>query len=218
MKKIYLIAAAIALLVAIFATATHLYNSQKAEDAGANAQQNSSLLVRDYSPTMGDINAKVTIVEFFDPACETCKAFYPFIKKAMESNPGKIKLVMRYLPLHQGADEVVKILEAAHMQNKYWEILEETYITQSSWAIHHTAQPQLLWKILSYTNLDIEKAKQDTLSPAVAQRIQQDISDARKLNVNKTPGFFVNGQPLIRFGYRELQELIETELRNNYRN
>ena len=34
----------------------------------------------------------------------------------MENNPGKIRLVMRYLPLHQGADEVVKILEAAHQR------------------------------------------------------------------------------------------------------
>jgi len=216
MKKLSFVVAAIVLLFSIFAVATYLYNKQKADDANANAQKNDSILERDYSPTMGDKNAKVTIVEFFDPACGTCKAFSPFLKQAMEAYPGKVRLVVRYLPLHQGSDEVVKIMEAAHQQNKFWEILDAAYVTQSSWTRHHVVQPELFWEMLTHTNLDIEKAKQDAKSTAIAQRIQQDISDARQLNVTKTPGFFVNGKPLINFGYQPLQELIETEIRNKY--
>jgi protein-disulfide isomerase len=30
-----------------------------------------------HSPVLGPQGAPVTIVEFFDPACETCHAFYP---------------------------------------------------------------------------------------------------------------------------------------------
>jgi len=216
MKKISIVVAAIVLLFSIFAIATYLYNKQKEDNASANIQKNRSILERDYSPAMGDKNAKVVIVEFFDPACGTCKAFSPFLKHLMEFNPGKIRLVMRYLPLHQGSDEVVKILEAAHQQNKFWEILDDAYATQSSWTMHHVAQPQLFWKMLADTKLDIEKAKQDAKSTAIAQRIQQDITDARQLNVTKTPGFFVNGKPLIKFGYQPLQELVETEIRNKY--
>lgn len=216
MKKLSIVVTAIVLLFSIFAIATYLYNKQKADDASANVQKNRSILERDYSPAMGDKNAKVIIVEFFDPACGTCKEFSPFLKHLMEANPGKIRLVMRYLPLHQGSDEVVKILEAAHQQNIFWEILNDAYATQSSWTMHHVAQPQLFWKMLDYTKLDIEKAKQDAKSTAIAQRIQQDISDARQLNVTKTPGFFVNGKPLIKFGYQHLQELVETEIRNKY--
>jgi protein-disulfide isomerase len=216
MKKFALVATAIVLLLSIFAVATHLYNKQQADEASAKARQHDSVLERDYSPTMGDENAKVTIVEFFDPACETCRDFSPFLKQLMENNPGKIRLVMRYLPLHQGADEVVKILEAAHLQDRYWETLEDTYATQSKWTAHHVAYPETLWEILTYTELDIEKAKQDASSPAVAQRIQQDIADARQLEVRKTPGFFVNGKPLISFGYRQLQDLVESEIRANY--
>lgn len=216
MKKLSFVVATIVLLFSIFAVATYLYNKQKSDDANAHAQKNDSILERSHSPTIGDKNAKVTIVEFFDPACETCKAFSTFLKQAMAAHPGKIRLVMRYLPLHQGSDEVVKILEAAHQQNKFWEILDDAYASQSSWAIHHVAQPQLFWKMLAYTNLDIEKAKQDVKSTAIAQRIQQDITDARQLNVTKTPGFFVNGKPLINFGSQPLKELIETEIRNKY--
>ncbi|MDH5389375.1 MAG: thioredoxin domain-containing protein, partial [Gammaproteobacteria bacterium] len=163
MNKQTLVMAAGVLLIAIFSMAAFLYNTQKTDELSATAQNNASSLVRDYSPTTGDENAKVTIVEFFDPACGTCKDFYPFVKQIMEANPGKIKLVMRYTPFHNGSDEVVKILEAAHLQNKFWDILEETYATQSAWAINHTAHPEKLWTILAYSGLDIEKAKQVVL-------------------------------------------------------
>jgi protein-disulfide isomerase len=42
------------------------------------------------------------------------------------------------------------------------------------------------------------------------------MADARSLKVTKTPGFFVNGKPLVSFGYDQLQALIEAELRANY--
>ncbi len=216
MKKQYLVAAASALLIVIFAIASYLYNAQKTDEASATAQKNAASLVREHSPVMGNKNAKVTIVEFFDPACGTCKNFYPFVKHLMKSNPGKIKLVMRYTPLHPGSDEVVKILEAARLQNIFWEALEETYATQSAWAINHTAHPDKLWTILTYSGLDIEKAKQDVLNPAVTQHVQQDMTDAEQLQVDKTPGFFVNGKPLISFGYEQLQDLVESEIRNSY--
>jgi len=216
MKKLSFLLAAIVLLISIFAGARYLYNKQKTDEANAHTQKNYSILERSHSPTKGDKNAKVTIVEFFDPACETCKAFSPFLKQAMAAHPGKIRLVMRYLPLHQGSDEVVKILQASHQQNKFWEILDDAYASQSTWTKHHVVQPQLFWRMIAYSKLDIEKTKLDAKSTAIAQQIQQDISDARQLNVTKTPGFFVNGKPLTNFGYRQLQELIETEIRKQY--
>jgi len=218
MKKISFVAIAVAVLLLAFAAATYFYNSQKTDDANAAAQKNNSALERDYSPTLGDKNAKVTIVEFFDPACGTCKAFSPFLKEMMQAYPGKIRLVMRYLPLHQGSDEVVRILESAHQQNQFWEILDAAYVTQSGWTRHHVVQPEEFWRMLTYTKLDLEKTKQDVKSDVITQRIQQDIADAKTLNVNKTPGFFVNGKPLVNFGYQQLLDLVESELRNNYSN
>ena len=35
-------------------------------------------LIRSYSPVLGPEEAPVTIVEFFDPACEACRAFHVF--------------------------------------------------------------------------------------------------------------------------------------------
>jgi protein-disulfide isomerase len=216
MKKQIQVPVAAALLLIVFAIAVVIYSEQKTAELSETASKNVSILIRDYSPTIGDQNAKVTIVEFFDPACETCKAFYPFVKRLMSNNPGKIKLVLRYTPFHEGSDYVVKLLEAARLQNKFWETLEATYKSQQTWAPHHNPQPERLWMLLGGVGLDLKKAKQDMESPTIAQRIQQDMADARQLQVTKTPGFFVNGNPLVRFGYDQLQQLVEMEISKHY--
>lgn len=216
MKKEYLIPATIIFLVVIFAIAAFLYDKQKTDEINAQTKQNESYLVRDHSPAIGNKNAKVTIVEFFDPACETCKAFHPFVKQLMAENPGKIKLVMRYAPLHDGSDYVVALLEAARLQNKFWETLEMTFNKQPLWASHHNPQPKKLWLLLAGVKLNFKKAEQDMQSQQVLKNVQQDISDGQQLRVSKTPSYFVNGKPLINFGYKQLQALVEAEIESNY--
>jgi len=208
MKKTFMVATAGVLLVAAFIIAAFLYNTQKANDLSNTAYQNAEFLVRDYSPTKGDPGAKVTIIEFFDPACETCRVFYPFVEQLMEANSGQVNLVLRYTPLHDGSDYVVRILEAARLQGKFWETLEAVFTSQPAWASHGQPQPEKLWMYLGRTGLDIEKARKDMRSPEITDRIRQDISDARQLKVSKTPGFFVNGKPLVQFGYEQLQALV----------
>ena len=205
-----------ALLIIVFVIAVIIYNENKSDAMSELAAQNAQFLIRDYSPTIGDPNAKVTIVEFFDPACETCKAFYPLVKQIMAANPGRIRLVLRYLPLHQGSDYVAKFLEASRNQNRFWETLEAVYASQSSWASHHNPQPDMLWSLLRGSGLDLSKTREDMASSVIAQRVQQDLADARQLQVNKTPGFFVNGKPLVQFGHEQLKQLVNSELSRQY--
>jgi len=205
-----------ALLLIIFAIAVLVYNEKKSDDLGELAARNAQYLVRDYSPTLGDPNAKVTIVEFFDPACETCKAFHPLVKQIMAANPGRIKLVLRYLPLHKGSDYVAKFLEASRLQNRFWETLEIIFAKQSLWASHHNPQPEKIWSLLTGSGLDLSKNREDMALPEIAQHVQQDLADGRQLQVSKTPGFFVNGKPLVQFGYEQLQQLVNSEIQNSY--
>ena len=104
----------------------------------AQALARQAHLARDYAPTAGPSDAKVQIVEFLDPACETCRSFYPFVKTMMAANPDKIRLSVRYAPFHDGSEFVVKVLEAANKQGKYWEALEALLAAQSNWAMNHT--------------------------------------------------------------------------------
>ncbi len=200
----------------VFALGAYLQKSSEAEAGAKLASENNDAFVRDYAVTLGSPDAKVTLVEFFDPACEACKAFYPFVKEMLAQHPGKLRLVLRYAPFHQGADYYVKILEASRKQDKYWETLEILYRGQNYWASHHQAKPDLAWEVLSYIDIDAEQLKADMEDPAVAAVLQQDMADVTTLNVQKTPGFFVNGKPLVSFGYQQLKDLIETEIRVQY--
>ena len=216
MKKQVIVLISLVCLILLFVLGVNLYKSQRAKKYEFMAQENASTFVRDYSQTLGSDDAKVYLVKFSDPACETCSAFHPFVKKLMAANQGKIKLVIRYAPFHDGADYFVKILEASKRQGKYWETLDIMYKTQRYWASHHNPQPQRIWQFLPSAGLNLDKIKNDMNDPEITKIIQQDLADAKALNVRKTPGFFVNGKSLPSFGYKQLQDLVESEIKEMY--
>jgi len=216
MKKQNIVLISVACLLILFALGSYFYKNQQSKNLGFMARENASTFIRKYSLTYGSDDAKVYIVEFFDPACETCRDFYFPVKKLMKANPGKIKLVMRYAPFHPGSDVVVKMLEAGRKQGKFWETLEVMYRYQPNWASHHNPQPQLLWQYLPEAGLNIEQLRNDMNDPEIAKRIEQDLADIKTLNVRKTPEFFVNGKPLPSFGYKQVKELVKTEIKANY--
>ena len=116
-----------------------IFKERSRQEATQAAQANGDALIRKHSPVYGNPDAKVTIVEFFDPSCETCRAFYPIVKGIVNASFGQVRLVVRYAPLHKGSDTAVKILEAARQQGKYWEAVEAALADQPRWAV--TRQP-----------------------------------------------------------------------------
>lgn len=175
-----------------------------------------SLLVRFHSPSFGEAGAKVHIVEFLDPACSTCRAFYPFVKEMIAASPGRIRLSIRYAPFHKGSDQVIRLLEAARKQGKYWQTLEAVLAAQPQWLVDHVARLDLVVAAIGGAGLDMARLKEDMASPDIGNLLQQDIRDGAALEVTKTPTFFVNGRPLPRFGYEELKTLIDQTLREAY--
>ena len=212
-RKTLVITAAVALLAA-FVVGTLVYQVRQADSA--QAVEREALLVRDHAPTVGPAEAKVHIVEFLDPACETCAAFYPFVKRMMAAHPGKIRVSIRYAPFHKNADYVVKVLEATRKQGKYWEALEALLKSQARWSPNHTPVPDFVWNQLEGLGLDLERVRQDMNAPDIARNIRQDIADAKELDVNKTPEFFVNGRPMPSFGYEQLTALVTDALAKAY--
>lgn len=169
-------------------------------------------LVRPYSPTLGPQDAPVTLVEFFDPACEACRAFYPIVKDLMNQHSGKVRLVLRYATFHQGSDQVVRLLEAAKQQNKYWEVLEALLMTQPMWADHHNPSIDMAYQSARQAGLDIPKAIADGATPQMDQLLVQEREDLVALQVDKTPTFFVNGARLMNFGPEYLSALVAEKM------
>ena len=214
-RKALFVGSAVVLL-STFIVGTLIYKSDKTEQATRAVEANRANLVRFHSPTLGNREAKVHIVEFLDPACETCRAFYPYVKQIMAANPEKIRLTIRHVPFHNGSDDVVKVLEAAKKQGKYWQALEAVLAVQPSWVVNHTAHVDRVWRALDGLGLDLQQIRAEMNGPDIAQRIEQDRSDAKALNVTKTPEYFVNGRPLPSFGLEQLQNLVKEELQAAY--
>ena len=214
-KMLFIVALGLLLVTFVFGTAFYFMLNKNQVASMPEAQR--VALVRMHSPTLGPIDAPVVIVEFLDPACETCARFYPLVKQIMAANPGKIRLVLRYAPFHNGSDKVVAVLEAARVQGKFWQTLEALLAAQASWAPNHTPQVALVWKHLEGLGLDLDKVRADMATAALANVIAQDIDDARTLNVTKTPEFFVNGRPLPSFGFDQLKLLITDALNETQR-
>jgi len=216
MKKQHIALLGGAGLVLVFVVAGYLYKSQRAEKIGVMAQASAPPLVRDYSQSIGPADARVVVVEFFDPGCETCRVFAPHVKDLLASHAGKIRLVLRYAPFHQGADTMVKILEAARRQGKFWETLQVMFDTQPYWASHHQPQPEKIWQFLPSAGLDLEEIRSDMNDPRIMEIIHQDMADATVLGVHRTPEFFVNGKPLPSFGFPQLKALVDAEVAARY--
>lgn len=175
-------------------------------------------LVRPHSPFFGPQNAPVTIVEFFDPACETCRAFYPIVKALLKQYPNDVRLVIRYAPFHQGSDKVVKLLEASKRQDKYLPVLEMVLAAQPMWADHGKPNLELAYKAAEQAGLNLQKALVDAQTPEVEAVLKQDVQDLTALEVTKTPTFFVNGQGLPSFGPDQLAALVAKEVAKTKKN
>jgi protein-disulfide isomerase len=210
-KKTAYRASLFALLVCI-ALGAWWFLSNPAGPGQAGAALDRSALVRPHSPSEGRADAPVVIVEFFDPACGTCRTFYPMVKQLMAEHPERIRLVMRYAPFHKGSDKVVAVLEAAHRQGKFWQALEALFDGQADWASNHSAKVELTWKYLNGIGLNLEQLAFDMTAPDLQQVVAQDLRDANTLGVAQTPEYFVNGRPLPSFGFQQLQQLVAEEL------
>ncbi|RZL07471.1 MAG: disulfide bond formation protein DsbA [Rubrivivax sp.] len=183
---------------------------QTTQDVQVKAEQ--SRLVRMHSPVIGPQGAPVTIVEFFDPACETCRAFYPIVKNLLAQYPKDVRLVIRYAPFHQGSDRVVNLLEAARSQGKYQPVLEAVLAAQPTWADHGQPNIEAAFNVAGQAGLDLAKARMDIEKPGMQSLLQQDVDDLTALQVNKTPTFFVNGRSLPSFGPEQLAALVAEEV------
>jgi len=181
-------------LVLILTIGGKLYKKHQDSQAQIRVNQNQELLQRDYSVTKGNKDAKVKIVEFFDPACPTCADFYPLVENILAKHKGKIQLVLRYAPFHRGSKYVVKVLEASRKQDKFFQTLELLFKTQRNWVVDNQASPDIIWKLLPQVGINLSKLQKDLKDPKIAKRVAQDIADSKVLGVNQTPDYFVNGK------------------------
>ena len=189
-----------ALGIAAFAGGAYVLNQRRTAEAEAAAAATPAaetvLLIRPHSPVLGPADAPVTLVEFFDPSCEACRAFHPVVQEIRRQFPTQVRVVMRYTVFHQGSDEAVRILEVARMQDKFEPVLDAILEKQPTWALHDGPQMDVAWRVAGAVGLDLKKSETERLFPGITGVLNQDAADVEALGIRQTPTFFLNGQRL----------------------
>ncbi len=162
------------------------------EQAGAemeNQFKNPVQIPAGSSPSKGEANAKVTIIEFSDFQCPYCQRGMQTMQAVMKKYPKDVKLVFKNLPLpfHENALPSAKAALAAGKQGKFWEMHDAFFANQSK------LSPEFYEEQAKTLGLNLEKFKKDMESEEIAKQIKDDQELAQKNQISGTPGFFVNG-------------------------
>lgn len=218
-KEVIILLAVVAIVIVAGVVGASYYRTsvQKAPESGVKIPEQ---LLRTDSPALGPAEAKVTIVEFYDPECESCAAFHPAVKTLMKEFDGKVRLVSRYATFHKNARKAAIYTEAAGEQGKYWEMQEKLFEKQGEWGEKHgqapaaptTSTDALFENYAKELGLNVEQLKLSVADPKHAVRVDRDMSDVDVLKVKRTPTFYVNGRLLARLSPADLRALIVQEL------
>jgi len=166
-------------------------------------------IATDDQPVKGNPNAVVTIVEFTDFECPGCARQHPVLERIVSEYSDRVRLVVRDFPLsqHANAYKAAEAAEAAREQGKYWEYAAVLFRNQSALSVD---------KLRQYaTEVGLDRAKFDKSldSGKLAEKVQRDLMDGRKLGVNGTPSIFINGKRVSDNSYESVKSAIETVLK-----
>lgn len=183
--------------------------SNKAASPASGPKADAGKLVKSDSHKIG--TGPVTVVEFGDYQCPACGQAYPITKQLLSEENGKMTLVFRNFPLtqvHKNALTSAYAAEAAAKQNKFWQMHDKLYETQSEWSESSTA-PDIFAKYASGLGLNVDQFKQDEASDAVKATVKADMDDGTALSIQGTPTFYVNGQQAADFTHDTLKSMID---------
>ncbi len=191
-----------------------LKNQIKPEVLSTPEVTNSELtsFVRPHSPSYGNMLARVIVVEWFDPECESCRMIHPMLKKIISDYKDRVYFVLRYMPYHKNSMFAAAALEEAREFGKYDEALDILFEKQPEWGNHHEPRPDLIPEYLSILGIPKSKLNKSYLLEKHSKKIKMDEADGRNVGVRGTPTFFVNGKMLLELGYEPIKQAIETEL------
>ena len=159
----------------------------------------SDALVRGDSHRLSEASdGKVTLVEFLDFECESCRAAYPFVEQLRQKYAGRVTFVLRYFPLpsHRNAEPAAIAVEAAAQQGKLEPMYRKMYETQPEWGEQTESKADVFRGFAQELGLDVGAYDRAVADPKTAERVKRDRDDGTALGVRGTPTFFLNGELL----------------------
>jgi len=150
-------------------------------------------------PVEGPSNAKVTIVEGFEFACPYCLQAHPIMEQVRQTYPNDVRVVTKYLVVHQPAVPAGLASCAANKQGKYPEM--KNAIWSQAWGpdgrpIMEKLSPDAMMAMATAIGVDATKFKADMESPECRSWLEKSQKTLQAVGQTGTPGFYVNGRAL----------------------
>jgi protein-disulfide isomerase len=160
---------------------------------------------------LGDLHARVSVVEYGDFECPNCKQAAPAVKLLLEKFPGRMRFAFRHFPAEQAHPHAMlaaEVAEVAAAQGKFWPMHDLLFDNQ----LHLTGA-----NLRSYAErlqLDMARYTAELDDHIYLQRIREHAQGGRDSGVRGTPTFFVNNIIQdVSFGIHLLFEAVEAALR-----
>ncbi len=139
-------------------------------------------------PVAGNPAGDVTVVEFYDPRCPYCRRMVPAIEALLQKDHG-VRLVYKDIPVLGPASVTEsRAILAAQKQGGY--------LKMQAALMSNPAEPTdaMLRETAKSVGLDPAKLAADMNSPAITEKIKQNMTLAHELKVDGTPIFVVGNQ------------------------
>jgi protein-disulfide isomerase len=162
------------------------------------------------APSLGPASAPVTLVAFMDFECPYCRRAAEALRDLPRRYPADLRIVFRHLPLpiHRAADGAARASIAAGLQGQFWPYSERLLAPE----VQGLGRGTFL-DVARALGLDEARFLADLDGPVAAARVRDDMLLARRLGLDGTPAFFLNGRHVS--GYRGVDALaadIDAEL------
>jgi protein-disulfide isomerase len=189
----------------------------RGEVADMNADplaENRSKIHLENNPSTGPGRAAITIVEFSDFQCPSCRQLHDVLKGVTADNP-QVRLIFKDFPLtqiHPWAMTASIAARCAYQQkpDTFWKLYDSIFANQQ------LISPDNAWqKMLDFgtqAGLDSQSFRACMSSPEAAQSIQENIKEGQALAIVSTPTVFLNGRRLVGPDRPILDQYIQFEL------
>ncbi|AHC73501.1 dsbA oxidoreductase [Candidatus Endolissoclinum faulkneri L5] len=160
-------------------------------------------------PVLGNLNADVTVVEFFDYQCKYCKLMTKLLKELAKEDTN-IRIVFKELPILSKVSETAALASlASHLQNKYMKFQNKLFDTPGR------ITQEVIFQLAKEIGLDIDKLKNDMESIMLRNQIRKSFELARLLSIQGIPSLVI-GDYLIH-GLISKKQLVQavTEVRRS---
>ncbi len=144
-------------------------------------------------PVLGPSDAPITVIEFSDFTCPYCAQAAANLKKIMDAYGNKVRLIFKHTPLSGGPTSILasEYVIAAGFQSheKAWKLYEACFAKRDELIATGEA---FLKDEANKLGLDVVKLARDAKNKKTKEILEQDLADAKKLDVEGTPYFLVN--------------------------